>query len=121
VTSDLFGCFVYIDQVGMAVAAAGRGADGNKDEVGLAYRGIVAGGELQPSSGDVALDEIIQARLVDGHYAFFQLGDFFLADIDAGDVGAEFREAGAGDEADIAGADHDYVHGVISWFRLLKA
>ena len=33
-----------------------------------------------------------------------------LVNIDTGDVGTEFGEAGTGDEAHVTGADHYYVH-----------
>ena len=50
-----------------------------------------------------------QARLVDRHFAAPQPRDLAVVDVDAGDVVAAFGEAGAGDQADIAGSnDRDF-------------
>ena len=69
-------------------------------EVGLADRRIVAGSEFEPAGLNIALDQVVQTGFIDGNLAFVQRGDLFLADIDTGNTGTEFREAGAGDEAD---------------------
>ena len=104
----------------MTVAAAGRGTDCDEDQVGLSDRGIVTSSEFQPTSLGIPCNQIIQSRFVDGYLAFVQCSDLFLTDIYTGDICGEFCEAGAGEEADIAGDDLFYVLGVIYWFRLLK-
>ena len=52
-------------------------------------------GEAQAFGGDVAMDEFLEARLVDRDLARLQHVDFALVVIDADDVVADFREAGA--------------------------
>jgi hypothetical protein len=53
-------------------------------------------------------------RLVDGDLSGAQALDLGGVDVDAGDVVAHFSKTGAGDQADVAGADDGQVHGEIS-------
>ena len=55
-----------------------------------------------------------QPGLVDRNLALFEPVDLILVDVDAGDVVAAVGEAGAGDQADVAGADHDDFHDAYS-------
>ena len=57
-------------------------------------------------------DQIVEAGLEDRDLAAAQPRDLARVLVDAGDVDAELGEAGAGDQADIAGADHGDAHGV---------
>ena len=70
------------------------------------------GGELEAAGFRVALDERIQARLVDRDLAPVQALDLARVDIDAHHMIARIRQAGTGDEADVAGAENGYTHSV---------
>jgi hypothetical protein len=65
---------------------------------------------MQAAGGAVARDDFFQARFVDGDAAAVQQVDLALVDVEAEHIVAEFRQAGAGDEADIAGADNRNLH-----------
>src|SRR5256885_1136241 len=63
------------------------------------------GGEAEAAVGAVAGDHLLQARLVDGHAAGVEQLDLARVLVDAHHVVAAVGEAGAGDQADVAGAD----------------
>ena len=65
---------------------------------------------VQPLGLDVALDQLGQPRLVDRDLAAVEGVDLLLVDVDAGHVVAALGEAGAGDQADVTGADHGDLH-----------
>jgi len=109
---NLLGGAEDIGQVGMAVAAARRGAHRDEHGVDALHRLLQIHGEGQAAGGDVAGDQIVQAGLVDRNFAALQPLDLAGVLVDASDVHAEFRKAGAGDQADIARADHRYAHRV---------
>ena len=54
--------------------------------------------------------QLVQAGFVDRHAALAQGGELAGVGFDHRDLGAELGEAGAGDEADIAAADHRDAH-----------
>ena len=72
---------------------------------------------MQPLGLDVVLDQLGQARLVDRNLAAVERVDLRLVDIDAGDVVAAVGEAGAGDQADVAGANDCNFHDAIRAIR----
>ena len=59
-------------------------------------------------------DQLGQARLVDRDLALLQALDLRLVDVDADDVVAALGEAGAGDQADVSGADDGDFHGSLA-------
>ena len=60
----------------------------------------------------VPLEHEVEARLVDRHLARLQALDPLREDVANHDLVAELGEAGAGHEADVAGAEHcDLCHG----------
>ncbi len=67
-------------------------------------------GEAQALGGDVAVDELLEAGLVNRDFAALQHVHLALVVIDADDVVADFREAGARDETDVAGTDDAEIH-----------
>jgi len=69
------------------------------------------GAELQPSLGDVAIDDLVQARLVDRDFPLLQRVDFLGIDVDADDIVAEISETCAGNQADVACADDRDIQG----------
>ena len=52
----------------------------------------------------------LETGLVDRYLALIEPLDLVLIEVAANDVIAHFRHAGAGDEADIAGAEDCYLH-----------
>src|SRR5262249_53315791 len=58
-----------------------------------------------------ALDELGEPGLVERNLTAAQCGDASCIDVDARDVVAEVREPGAGDQPDVARADHSDLHG----------
>ena len=73
-------------------------------------RRLEVGGEAQPAGAHVVGDQFVESRLVDRHLAALQRRDLAGVLVDAGHVVAEIGEAGPGNEADIAGADHRDAH-----------
>ena len=96
----------------MAVAAARRRPD--RDEHGLgaldALREI--GREAQPPALGIGLDQRFQPRLPDRHAPGVEPVDLGRVLVDAADLMAEIGKAGAGNEPDIAGADHRDAHAI---------
>ena len=96
-------------QIGRAVLA-GRRAD--SDELDRAVvdcaRGV--GGEVQAPRGDIARDHGVQAGLVDRHAAGLEQGDLGRVHVQADDLVPHIGEAGARNEAHIAGADDGDFH-----------
>src|SRR5262249_34053013 len=73
-------------------------------------RGDGVDGELQATGLAIVGDEFLEARLEDRDLAGFEPRDLGRVDIEANDVVADFGEAGARDEADIAGAENRDTH-----------
>src|SRR4029077_20023613 len=67
--------------------------------------------KLQPAGTGIGSDHIVEARLIDRHLTAFQRGDLRPVPVDADHLMAEIGETGAGNKADIAGADHGDAHG----------
>ena len=79
-----------------------RRGHGDEDDLRVIDAVLDAAGEAQALRGDVAIDDFLEARLVDRDLAGLERLDFARVVIDADDVVADFREARAGDETDIA-------------------
>ena len=77
-----------------------------------AHRRGGVGGEREPPLAQVALDDRVEARLVDRDLAALERGDLVGVLVGAHDLHAELGEARAGDEPDVAAADDADVHGV---------
>ena len=60
------------------------------------------------------LDHFGQARLVDRNFALVEEVDLLLDDVDASDLVAAVGETGAGDKADVTGADDCDLHGSLA-------
>ena len=80
-----------------------RRAHRDVDDVGAVERLVDLGREAKPLA--VALEQLVEPLLVDRHLAAAQRVDPLLDDVADDDVVAEVGEAGAGDEADVAGAE----------------
>ncbi len=109
VTGDLLGDREHVLQVGRAVLV-GRGADGDELHLGVAHRLGGVCGETQAALGEVARDDRLQAGLPDRDGAGAQLVDLGLVDVHAQHVVADFREARAADQADVAGTENGELH-----------
>ncbi len=108
--SYLFRCRIDIGQVGVAVTAPCGRADGDEHRLGAVERRGQVVGEREPAGLDVFPHQLFQAGFVDRHPAFAQRGELDDVGFHHRDLGAEFREAGAGHQADIAAANHRYTH-----------
>ncbi len=78
-------------QVGGAVFV-GRCTDGDHLHQTVRHAGGDIGGETQAARFDVALDDFIQTRFVDGHAAALQQGDLLRIDIQAQHVVAQISQ-----------------------------
>ena len=76
----------------------------------LSTASLVLGREREASLLHVALDQLLEAGLVDRDLAAFELRDLLRVDVGTDHLHAELGEARPGDEADVAGADHSDVH-----------
>lgn len=65
---------------------------------------------MQAIIADIAENQLQQTRLVDGQLPLLQAGNFRGILVNAHHVVAAFRQAGGGDQADIAGADDRDLH-----------
>ncbi len=99
----------HVAQVGRAVLIW-RGADGDDLEQAVLHALRRIRGEFEAPGVGIALDERIEPGLVDGHLALVQALDLAGVDIDADDVIARLGEAGARDEAHVAGAEDGDSH-----------
>ena len=99
-----------IGEVGMAIAATGRRADGDKDRVGPRHRLGQIKGKGQPPGGDILGHEVFQTWLEDRHFARPQPVDLGGVLVNADDLMAEIRKADPRNQADIAGANHRNLH-----------
>ena len=78
--------------------------------VPCATAAVGVGREVQAARGDVALDHRLEPGLVDRNAAGVQHVDLARVDVEAQHVVADLGEAGAGDQADVAGPDHRDLH-----------
>ncbi len=113
VPSDLPGRAQDVLQVCAAVLT-GRRAHGDEHDFGACDALGVVRGEAQPAVADVALQELLEARLVDGHDPAFQPVDLGLIDVDADDGVPALGEASSGNQADVARTDDGNAHEVVS-------
>ena len=90
----------HVLEVGRAVLVGGRAdRDHLEQAVRDAFGGI--GREPQPALGHVALDQLVEARLVDGHLAAIETLDLARIDVDADDLVARIGEARSGDQSNV--------------------
>ena len=99
-----------VAEIGMAVAAPARRADGDEYRIRPRRGRRQVGAEGEPAGPHVAVDQRLEPGLVDRHLAAPQPLDLGLVLVDAGDLDAELGEAGAGHQPDIAAADHHDAH-----------
>ena len=98
-------------QIGMAVAAPHRRADREEHEIGLRRPSLARSVEnlIRPMP-QIALEQLVEARLVNRHAALVELLDLGRVLVDAGHVPAELGKAGGRDQADITSPNHANVH-----------
>src|SRR5690606_32817003 len=92
----------------------GRCADGDEDDIGEIDALGNVGREPQTAGMHVVDHHRFQARLVDRQAAREQSFDLGLVGIDAQDVVADIRQAGARDQADVAGANYRHIHASVT-------
>ena len=99
-----------IAQIGMAVAAPRRRADRDENRVGFRDRRGQIGGKIQPAGLHIGRHQRIEAGLENRDFAPAQGCDLAGVLVDAGDLVAEIRKAGAGYQPHIARANHGNPH-----------
>ncbi len=109
VLGDAAGGRQHVFQVGRAVFV-GRRAHGDELHVAVRHAGCHVRRELQAARRAVAVDQLLQARLVDRYAAGVEQIDLLLVDVEAEHVVAQLRQARAGDQADIAATDDGDSH-----------
>jgi len=100
-------------QVGMAVAAPRRRADGDEHRPGTRHRARQIAGEAQPPGLDVAAHQVFKPRFIDRNPPGGQRGDLGRIAVHADHFMAEIGQAHARDKADIPRADHRDAHGIL--------
>ena len=96
-------------EVGGAVFTR-RGAHGYEQQGAEAHGLVGVGGERQAALFAVARQHGFQSGLVDGHFAAVQGAHPLDVHIGAQHLMPHIRQAGGGDQADIAGAEHGDTH-----------
>ena len=107
---DLARGHVDVAQVGMAVAAPRRRADGDEHRLRLGHRPGEVGCEVEPLLAHIGGHEAVEIGLEDRNLAVAQAGDLGGVLVDASDVVPEIGKAGPGHKPDISGADHGDAH-----------
>ena len=107
--ADLPSHFQDVAKVGRAVFA-GWCADGNEEHLGLLHRFAQRSREMQTPGAMVLRDDLFETRLVNRQNALLEIIDLGLVDIDAVDRVAHFRDAGTGNQTDVAASDDGDVH-----------
>ncbi|KFB74428.1 MAG: hypothetical protein AW09_000267 [Candidatus Accumulibacter phosphatis] len=100
----------HVLEIGRTVLV-GRRADADELRRPVMHRDGDVGGELHPAISGIALDPLRQTGLMDREAAVVEDLDLALIHIQAEHVVAHFRQAGAGDQANLAGANNGDVPG----------
>jgi hypothetical protein len=108
---DFTGDVEHVAQVRRTVLPR-RSADGNEDDLRAAHAARQVGRKGQPLLAAVAAHHLLEARLVDGNAPALQQPDLGGVLVDADDVVSVLGQTGAGDKADIAGANDCDFHPV---------
>ena len=82
-----------------------RGGDGDKNDIRIGDPLLGRGGEGETACGGIVFNEFLKAGFIDGNAARLEQGYLFLVAIDANDLVTGFGKAGAGDQANVTGAD----------------
>jgi hypothetical protein len=97
-------------EVGAVFALLLGGSDAEEVHIGELSGGVVVGGEVQSSGGDVVAQHLSQPGLVEGYVAAGQLGDLTRIDVDADDVVSQFGHSSSMGRAEIASAKDGASH-----------
>ena len=96
----------------MAIAPAGRRADGKEDGIRPRHRLFQRVTEMQAAIAGIIGHEAVQPGLIDRNPALAQGGDLAGIAVQQPHIHAEFGKAGRGDKADIAGTNNGDMHGL---------
>ena len=111
---DVGGGVEHVAQVG-ATVLTGRRRQREEHDLCFLQRFGQIGGEAEAALADVALEQHIQVRFVDGHFAILHHLHLLGVDVHAYHVVAGLGEACAGDEADVSCSYYCDVHGLTNW------
>ena len=107
---DFFCSGIDVAQIRVTITPSGGRTDGDKNQIGLADIRPQFGRKFQTTGIGIAFDQIIQTGFVNRDPPGIELVNFILSNIHADHICAEFCEACAGHQADIAGANHYHIH-----------
>ena len=116
VLADGLGHGQHILQVGRAVFIRRR-AHGDELQGAVLDGFFSIGGKGKAARFDRVLDDVIQARLIDGDLAVLQFFNLALVDIHAQHVVPHVRQAGTRHQANITGSENRDFHVTVPEFR----
>src|SRR5579864_7586413 len=96
-----------------------RGSHANEDRVAFGGRAGI-GGKGQAAFPAISYHHAVEAGLEDRQFACFERVNFGFVVISAKNVMTEFRQACAGDQADVTCAYYGYSHGLLLCMSLLR-
>ena len=99
----------HVTQVGAAILI-GRRSHGDEHDIAVCNRRRGIGGEIESAGAMVRQHHVLQARFVDRNHTVLESVDLVGIDIDAEHLIADFSQAAAGDQTDVAGAEYRYFH-----------
>jgi hypothetical protein len=97
-------------QISEAVTTPRWSSNRDEDRVGIRDGARKLAAEFQPGGAHIGTDHVVQPGLVNRHFAAQKGGDLRFILVDANDLVAEIGETGAGNKANVAGADHGNAH-----------
>ena len=106
---DFLSHLFYGTEIGGAVRSRGS-LHGDEDHERRTDRGGGVRGEGEASGAHVALHELLETGLVDGHLAPVEGRNLLAVLVGADHLQSEFREAGSRHEAHVTGTDHAHIH-----------
>src|SRR6185436_16021892 len=114
VAADRLGDTEHVLEIGRAVLV-GRRADCDelKQAVLDAFRRV--GREVDASSREIALQQLVETRLIDRRLAALEHLHLALVDVDAQDCVPDLREARTGDQADVSRTENRESHWLTCW------
>src|SRR5690349_10010926 len=97
-------------KVRKAIAPPRGRSDRDENSVGFGNRAAKFRRELQTACAHVEADHFVKTGLVNRHLSTHQRGDLAFVFVYTHDVVAKIGETGAGNEANVTGANHRNAH-----------
>ena len=107
--AEVLGDVQYRRQVGRAVLTS-SGVDGTEHEVLVDETLLVIARENQPLVSHVAVDHVVQTRLVDGYRTIDEAVDLLAVPVNTGHINTQVGKARAAYQTDISCTNYRNVH-----------